>query len=132
VAPRILASRTLVVTDTEGEAAQYLQVAWERYRAKALAGPFLVQADDARTWARRTDTHIGTPDQVIASLASDSIIPQSTEVAFQVHSIDPGHEATMRSLELIAGRVAPALGWDTDLLDAGTAETGRNTPARLG
>ena len=132
VSPRILASRTLLVTDTEAEAAQYLQVAWERYRAKATSGPFFVEADDARTWARRTDTHIGTSDQVVASLASDPIIPQSTEVAFQVHSIDPGHDATMRSLELIARRVAPALGWETGLPGAGTAETGRNILSTLG
>jgi alkanesulfonate monooxygenase SsuD/methylene tetrahydromethanopterin reductase-like flavin-dependent oxidoreductase (luciferase family) len=75
VAPRILASRTLLVTDTEAEAKQYLQDAWERYLAKPGTGGFFVEADSARTWARRTDTHIGTPDQVVASLLSDPIIP---------------------------------------------------------
>ena len=118
VAPRILASRTLVVTDTEAEAEQYLQAAWRRYVARPGPGGFFVQADDARTWARRTDTHIGTPDQVVDSLLSDPIIPQSSEVAFQVHSIDPGHDATLRSLDLIARQVAPALGWGTSLTGA--------------
>lgn len=114
VAPRVLASRTLVVTDTEAQAEQYLDDAYQRYLNRPGAGGgLIVEADDARTWARRTDTHIGTPEQVIASLADDPIIPQSTEVAFQVHSIDPGHEATLRSLELIAQKVAPALGWET-------------------
>ena len=113
VAPRILASRTLVVTDTDEDADRYLQAAWERSVTKAGAGGFFVEADNARAWARRTDTHVGTPDQVVASLRSDPIIPQSTEVAFQVHSIDPGHDATLRSLELIAQQVAPALGWGT-------------------
>jgi putative FMN-dependent luciferase-like monooxygenase len=117
VAPRILASRTLVVTDTEAEAEQHLHAAWDRYRAKPGSGGFFVQADDAHTWARRTDTHIGTPEQVVASLSSDPIIPQSTEVAFQVHSVDPGHEATLRSLELIAHQVAPALGWGTTVAE---------------
>jgi putative FMN-dependent luciferase-like monooxygenase len=115
VPPRILASRTVLVTDTEADAERYLQQAWQRYRAKSGTGGFFVEADDARTWARRTDTHIGTPEQVVASLRSDPIIPQSTEVAFQVHSIDPGHDATLRSLELIARQVAPALGWGTTL-----------------
>lgn len=115
VAPRILASRTLVVTDTEEEAERYLQAAWQRQLARAGTGGYVVLADDARTWARRTDTHIGTPDQVVASLLADPIIPQSTEVAFQVHSIDPGHDATLRSLELIAQQVAPALGWEQPL-----------------
>jgi putative FMN-dependent luciferase-like monooxygenase len=108
-APRILASRTLVVTDTELEAERYLHAAWQRYLARPVIPGFSVAADDAPTWARRTDTHIGTPDQVVASLVADPVIAQSTEVAFQVHSIDPGHDATMRSLELIAQWVAPAL-----------------------
>lgn len=107
--PRILASRTLVVTDTEAEAERYLQDAWQRYLARPVIPGFSVAADDARTWARRTDTHIGTPDQVLASLSADTVIAQATEVAFQVHSIDPGHDATLRSLELIAEQVAPAL-----------------------
>jgi putative FMN-dependent luciferase-like monooxygenase len=122
VAPRILASRTLIVTDTEAEAERYLQEAWQRYLAgPGKGGGLIVEASDAHTWARRTDTYIGTADQVTAALKADSIIPQSTEVAFQVHSVDPGHEATLRSLELIAERVAPALGWGTSLPEASLA-----------
>jgi putative FMN-dependent luciferase-like monooxygenase len=121
VAPRILASRTLLVTDTEAEAERYLADAWQRYRARPRIPGFSVEADDAHTWARRTDTHIGTVEQVVVSLGSDAIIPASTEVAFQVHSIDPGHDATLRSLELIAWEVAPALGWETSRTPVGTA-----------
>ncbi len=106
------------MTDTEAEAERYLQAAWERQIVKPRTGGFLVEADDARTWARRTDTHIGTPDEVVASLRTDPVIPQSTEVALQVHSVDPGHEATLRSLELIARHVAPALGWGANLPEA--------------
>jgi len=112
-APRILASRTLVVTDTEAEAEQYLQDAWKRYQDRpGKGGGLVVNAVDAHDWARRTDIHIGTPEQVTVSLLADPIIPQSTEISFQVHSVDPGHEATLRSLELIAEKVAPALGWE--------------------
>lgn len=124
VPPRILASRTLVVTDTEAQAEQYLHAAWSRYLDRPGAGGFFVEADDARTWARRTDTHIGTPEQVQASLAADPVIPRATEVAFQVHSVDPGHEATLRSLELIAHDVAPALGWGAELADASPVAVG--------
>ena len=122
VAGRILASRTLVVTDTEAQAEQYLQAAWDHARVRpGTGGSFVVAADDARTWARRTDSIIGTPEQVISALQADPILPQATEIAFQVHSIDPGHEATLRSLELIAAEVAPALGWVPDSLSAGAA-----------
>jgi hypothetical protein len=32
---------------------------------------------------------------------------------FQVHSVDPPHEYILRSIELIASEVAPALGWQS-------------------
>lgn len=122
VPARILASRTLVVTDTEAQAEQYLQAAWDHARVRpGTGGSFVVDADDARTWARRTDSIIGTSEQVIAALQADPILPQATEIAFQVHSIDPGHEATLRSLELIAAEVAPALGWVPDGIPAGAS-----------
>lgn len=111
VAPRILASRTVVVTDTVAEADRLREQGWRRHTATVTGGPFFVDAPDAVTWARWTDSHLGTADQVIESLAADPIVTQASEVGLQVHSVDPGHEATMRSLELVAGRVAPALGW---------------------
>jgi len=55
--------------------------------------------------------HLGTPEQVIASLQRDSALARVTDLAFQVHSIDPPHAYILRSIELIARDVAPALGW---------------------
>lgn len=121
VPPRILASRTLVVTDTEAEADRLLHQAFEQFQRNPRVGSFGVTAGDAATWARRTDTHLGTPEQVLETLRADPIIPQATQVAFQVHSVDPGHEATLRSLELIAREVAPALDLVTQPLAAPTA-----------
>ena len=57
------------------------------------------------------DAHVGTPDEVIASLRADSALARATDVAVQVHSIDPPHPFILRSIELVAGAVAPALGW---------------------
>ena len=37
--------------------------------------------------------------------------PRSSDIVFQPHPIDPPHEVVLRSLELIATDVAPALGW---------------------
>lgn len=56
------------------------------------------------------DLHVGTPEDVTRSLSRDTILRQATDVAFQVHPIDPPHEQTLRSIEPIAGNVAPALG----------------------
>jgi hypothetical protein len=57
------------------------------------------------------DTHVGTPDDVIASLSADTTLSRVTDLVFQVHSIDPPHPYILRSIELIATKVAPALGW---------------------
>jgi hypothetical protein len=57
------------------------------------------------------DVHLGTPDAVIASLETDGALARSTDLAVQVHSIDPPHPFILRSIELVAEVVAPALGW---------------------
>ena len=60
---------------------------------------------------RAFDTHVGTPDDVIASLRSDTTLDRITDLVFQVHSVDPPHPYVLRSIELIAEKVAPELGW---------------------
>ena len=60
---------------------------------------------------RRADLHVGSPDDVIASLRADALLPRATDLILQVHPVDPPHDKTLRSLELIATEVAPALGW---------------------
>ncbi|UUT35654.1 hypothetical protein [Microbacterium elymi] len=57
------------------------------------------------------DVHIGTPDEVIAQLASDAVLREASDIVFQAHPVDPAHELVVRSIQLIAGTVAPALGW---------------------
>ena len=57
------------------------------------------------------DIHTGTPEQVIESLQADTALARATDWSVQVHSIDPPHEYIMRSIELMAQVVAPALGW---------------------
>ena len=57
------------------------------------------------------DVHVGTPDEVIASLRADTALARVSDIVFQVHSIDPPHDAILRSIELTAAHVAPALGW---------------------
>jgi hypothetical protein len=48
---------------------------------------------------------------VLASLAEDPILPGASDIVFQAHPVDPPHEVVLRSLELIAKDIAPALGW---------------------
>ena len=57
------------------------------------------------------DVHLGMPDEVIASLLADTTLERATDLTMQVHSIDPPHPYILRSIELFAEKVAPALGW---------------------
>jgi alkanesulfonate monooxygenase SsuD/methylene tetrahydromethanopterin reductase-like flavin-dependent oxidoreductase (luciferase family) len=60
---------------------------------------------------RAFDTHVGTPEDVVASLRADSTLERVTDLVFQVHSVDPPPGYVLRSIELVAEKVAPALGW---------------------
>lgn len=117
VPPRILASRTLFVADSRDEARRYAESGLRRAAAgftRTGQPPF---GDSLDELIASYDTHVGTVDEVIESLAADTVAAQASEVAFQVHSVDPPHELVLRSIELIAREVAPALGWGTALAD---------------
>lgn len=89
-APRITASRNIFVTDSPGSAGR---------------------ADPADI--TQADSHVGTPEEVAASLAADPTLRHATEVAFQVPDVHTPHEKILRSIELLTTEVAPALGWST-------------------
>ena len=46
------------------------------------------------------------------SVRADSTLDRVTDLVFQVHSADPPHAHILRSIELTARAVAPALGWE--------------------
>lgn len=56
-----------------------------------------------------TDTHVGTVEEVVASLRAERTLDLVTDVTFQVHSVPAIHELTLRSLELLATQVQPRL-----------------------
>ena len=55
--------------------------------------------------------HVGTAEDVVESLRADPVMQRATDLAVQVHSVDPPHPLVLRSIELVAAKVAPALGW---------------------
>ena len=63
------------------------------------------------------DIHTGVPEEVIASLQADTALARATDWTVQVHSIDPPHPYILRSIELMARVVAPALGWQPAAAD---------------
>jgi putative FMN-dependent luciferase-like monooxygenase len=121
VEPRILASRTIFVADDHNEAMRLAEIGLSRMRHRLAATGNFSSGSLVGDLIRAMDVHIGTPDEVIASLQADSTLQRSTDLTMQVHSIDPPHPYILRSIELFAGKVAPALGWAPEV-KAGTRQ----------
>jgi putative FMN-dependent luciferase-like monooxygenase len=109
--PRIVASRSLFVADSRDEALRLAEKGLRRVVADFAAKGHVIPGDTLVDIIAALDTHVGTPEDVIESLTRDTTLPRVTDLVFQVHSVDPPHEYILRSIELIASQVAPALGW---------------------
>ena len=110
-APRILASRTVYVADDRKEAMRFAETGLVRLRHRLAATGNLSSGNLIGDLIAALDVHIGTPDEVIASLQAEATLARATDLTVQVHSIDPPHPHILRSIELVAEKVAPALGW---------------------
>ncbi|WP_217181844.1 putative FMN-dependent luciferase-like monooxygenase [Streptomyces sp. AC495_CC817] len=111
VAPQITASRTVFVADDRAEALRFAEVGLRRAAEGFRRQGQTIPGDTLDELIVALDTHLGTPEEVAASLAADTTLARATEVAFQVHSVDAPHEHVLRSIELFADEVAPALGF---------------------
>ena len=110
-APRILASRSVFVTDRRDEAWRLAEQGLGRFRDRAVTLGRATGRETVEEMVAAFDVHLGTAAEVVASLQADRVLERATELAVQVHSVDPPHPVILRSLELVAGQVAPALGW---------------------
>jgi len=112
-APRILASRTVFVADDRDAALRLAELGLARQRARyvAIGRSGFVEGMSIHDQVAAMDIHLGNPDDVISSLQADSILARATDLTVQSHSIDPPHPFILRSIELVAEIVAPALGW---------------------
>lgn len=112
IAPRITASRTVFVADDRADALRHAEIGLRRAAEGFRRQGQTIPGDDTiEELIVALDTHLGTPEQVAQSLAADATLARATEVAFQVHSVDAPHEQVLRSIELFAEQVAPALGY---------------------
>lgn len=125
VTPRVTASRTVFVADDRADAVRFAEVGLRRAAEGFRRAGQHIPGDTLDELIAATDTHLGTPDEVAATLASDATLARADEVAFQVHSVDAPHDFVLRSIELFATEVAPALGW-------GKRETSLEPLGRLG
>lgn len=111
--PRILASRTLFVADEQATALEWADIGLRRIAERFVAAGHSQPGETLAELIHAFDTHVGKTADVIDSLSQDSVLEHATDISFQVHSVDPPHWLILRSLELTAQVVAPALGWRT-------------------
>jgi putative FMN-dependent luciferase-like monooxygenase len=109
--PRILASRTVFVADDRKEALRFCEAGFRAYGARRAGMRRMPAGASVEEAIAALDIHTGVPEEVIASLQTDTALARATDWSVQVHSIDPPHAYILRSIELIAQVVAPALGW---------------------
>ena len=109
--PRIMASRSIFAADDREEALHLAGIGLRRALPNFMAGGHLPPGETTAEMIKAFDTHAGTPDDVIASLRTDTTLERVTDLVFQVHSVDPPPAYVLRSIELVAEKVAPALGW---------------------
>jgi alkanesulfonate monooxygenase SsuD/methylene tetrahydromethanopterin reductase-like flavin-dependent oxidoreductase (luciferase family) len=106
-----MASRSVLVVDDEDAAARWRAHGIVRSLPMLAAQGAAVPPGTADVeLAAYLDLHVGTPEQVMATLAADPIVPRATDLVLQPHPVDPPHDVVLRSLELLAHEVAPGLG----------------------
>jgi putative FMN-dependent luciferase-like monooxygenase len=117
VEPRILASRTVYIADDPKDAMRFARIGLPRLVQKRVLQGLTPASSRIEDLIREFDVHMGTANEVIESLAQDSTLVRATDLTMQVHSIDPPHPYILRSIELMAEKVAPAFGWQRDTTD---------------
>lgn len=112
--PRILASRSVFVADDRNEALRLAETGLGRLRPRLAGAGHPAATGPVSGLIAAFDVHVGSPADVVASLRGDSTLERVTDLAVQVHPIDPPHGFILRSVELMAETVAPALDWTRD------------------
>jgi putative FMN-dependent luciferase-like monooxygenase len=125
--PRVTASRTVFVADDRADALRFAEVGLRRGAEALRRSGHHIPGDSLDELIAATDTHLGKPEEVAASLAADTTLGRATELAFQVHSVDAPHDFVLRSIELFATEVAAALGWSDRGAEATVSPLGKET-----
>ena len=60
---------------------------------------------------RRFHSFYGHPDEIVAELQRERVLPVATDLITQFNPAVPDQDAAIRALELIATQIAPELGW---------------------
>jgi putative FMN-dependent luciferase-like monooxygenase len=111
VAPRLGLSRSVYVAADHRSAREHMDsgvAAWQKSMVKRGTLPPGLALEEVYS---RIPIHYGHPEEVVNSLRGDLLWPLTTELICQVQPGAPSQAQILKSLELLATEVAPALGW---------------------
>jgi alkanesulfonate monooxygenase SsuD/methylene tetrahydromethanopterin reductase-like flavin-dependent oxidoreductase (luciferase family) len=109
--PRIGLSRAVYPAADRRTAMAHLDTGVMEYVDSMIQRGFFPSGLSHEEYYARTHIHYGSPDEVIASLDADAVLPHITELICQVHPGHPTPQQMLTALERTAKEVAPALGW---------------------
>ena len=109
--PRIGLSRAVYPAADRRTAVAHLQSGVTEYVQSMIQRGFFPAGLSQDAYYARSHIHYGHPEEVVASLQRDVVLPFSTELICQVHPGHPSPDQIVVALERIAREVAPALGW---------------------
>ena len=90
-APRIVGSRSVFVAESRAEALRLADIGLRTAVRRFIEQGSPLPGDTLADLIKAFDVHVGTPEDVIASLRADKTLARVTDLAVQVHSIDPPH-----------------------------------------
>jgi putative FMN-dependent luciferase-like monooxygenase len=109
--PRIGLSRAVYPAADRKTAIAQLDSGVADYVSSMIQRGFFPAGLSQEAYYARSHIHYGHPEEVVASLQSDVVLPSTTELICQVHPGHPTPDQILTALERIATEVAPALGW---------------------
>jgi alkanesulfonate monooxygenase SsuD/methylene tetrahydromethanopterin reductase-like flavin-dependent oxidoreductase (luciferase family) len=110
-APRIGLSRAVYPAADRRTAMAHMQGGVAEYVDTMIKRGFFPAGLSQEEYFARSHIHYGHPEQVVASLRADKILPSTTELICQVQPGHPTPDQIVTALERIAAEVAPELGW---------------------
>ena len=110
--PRVGISRLILAADSRDEALRHLaDGVLDGVRRMNARGDRALGDDSLENALFRFNAYFGHPDEIIPRLQQELVLPVATDLLAQFNPGTPTLDASIRALELLATRIAPALGW---------------------
>jgi alkanesulfonate monooxygenase SsuD/methylene tetrahydromethanopterin reductase-like flavin-dependent oxidoreductase (luciferase family) len=109
--PRIGLSRFILPTKDKQTAVQQIGPDVVRAAQNMVRHGAFPAGLDTEGYLSRFHCFYGHPDEIVAELRQERVLPVATDLITQFNPAVLDHDTAIRALELIATEIAPALGW---------------------